>query len=161
MRICQSCTSNFNFTAQSRNGNNRLLTWLTSSSHSLYNCDLHFLSPVLSSRCVYFIYIYVYNIYFSIIVIITYYLYACIFIFIFIFILIFIFIFIYIYVSVFICLCIIRVQCGSVGVSVLIAQWVIELGRWTSEVFWIFYIVIISVHFSSHAQPSTKIRQEK
>ena len=138
MKICQSCTINFNFTAQSRNGNNRLLTWLTSSSHSLYNCDLHFLSPVLSSRCVYFIYIYVYNIYFSIIVFITYYLYACIFIFIFIFILIFIFIFIYIYiyiyiyVSVFVYVCIIRVQCGSVGVSVLIAQWVIELGRWTS-----------------------------
>ena len=106
MEICQSCTINFNFTAQSRNGNNRLLTWLTSSSHSLYNCDLHFLSPVLSSRCVYFIYIYVYNIYFSIIVFITYYLYACIFIFIFIFILIFIFIFIYIYIYIRVSICI-------------------------------------------------------
>lgn len=135
MKIYQSYASDFNFTVQSRNDNNRLITWLTSSSHSLYTIVTS-ISPVLlpSSRAVY-IYIYIYNIYiffFSIIVIITYYLYACI----------FIFIYIFIYVLVSVCVFIIRVQCRSVCVSVLIARRVIELGRWASAVFRTFSIVI-------------------
>ena len=140
MKIYQSYASDFNFTVQSRNDNNRLITWLTSSSHSLYTIVTSISVLLLSSRAVY-IYIYIYNIYIFFFDYRNYYL-------LFTRVYLYLYLYIYLYTCRYLYVCLLYVYNVEVfRVSVLIARRVIELGRWASAVFRTFSIVIEPLRF--------------